>query len=342
MKILIAGSDGYIGTRMGPFLMSRGHTVTGLDTGFYRNGWLYNPDSPLPTVITKDTRHVTVADLTGYDVVVHLADLSNDPLALIDEANTYKINHIGSYELAKKAKQAGVSRFVYSSSCSIYGVATEEFVNETSEVRPQTAYAKCKLLVEKAVAELADDTFTPTYLRNSTVYGPSPRMRFDLVLNNLSALAYTTREIKMTSDGTPWRPLVHIMDLCEAFAQVIEAPKEVVHNQIFNVGSTKSNYQVKEIATVVAKTFPDCTLSFGKSDGDTRSYRVSFDKIAATFPNFQCTRTIETGAAELLALFQKIHLTPELFADRAYTRLKQLSHLTATNQVDAELFWRTA
>lgn len=343
MNILIAGSDGYIGTRMGPFLMSRGHTVTGLDTGFYRNGWLYNdPTNPLPKVITKDTRHITVEELKGYDVVIHLADLSNDPLALIDEQNTYRINHIGSLELAKKAKQAGVSRFLYSSSCSIYGVATEEFVNEQSEVRPQTAYAKCKLLVEKAVAELADDTFTPTYLRNSTVYGPSPRMRFDLVLNNLSALAYTTHEIKMTSDGTPWRPLVHVMDLCEAFARVIEAPKEVVHNQVFNVGSTKSNYQVKEIATVVANTFPGCTLSFGKSDGDNRSYRVSFEKIAKAFPDFSCTRTIETGAAELLALFQRINLTPEVFADRAYTRLKQLSYLSDTKQVDAELFWRAA
>lgn len=326
---------------MGPFLIARGHTVTGLDTGFYRNGWLYNdPAATYPRVITKDTRTVTAEDLKGYDAVIHLADLSNDPLSMFDEQNTYKINHLGSLGLAEKAKQAGVRRFVYSSSCSIYGIATEDFVDETSEVHPQTAYAKCKLLVEQAVAKLADDTFTPTYMRNSTVYGPSPRMRFDLVLNNLSGLAYTTKKIAMTSDGTPWRPLVHVMDLCEAFARVLEAPQEAVHNQVFNVGSTDSNYQVKDIATTVAAVFPDCQLSFGKSDGDTRSYRVRFEKIAKTLPGFRCQHTIRSGAEELLEIFRRINLTAELFQDKAYTRLKQLKYLSETQQLDTELYWR--
>jgi nucleoside-diphosphate-sugar epimerase len=216
---------------------------------------------------------------------VHLAELSNDPLGQLSPHITYAINHQGSVALARLCKAAGVPRFVYTSSCSVYGIGGgSEYKTETSTPQPQTAYAECKVLVERDVSALADATFSPTFLRNATAYGPSPRMRFDLVLNNLAGLAWTTKRIHMTSDGTPWRPLVHVLDICEAIACTLEAPREAIHNEIFNVGKTSENYQVREIAEIVAEVFPGCDLVFGTSDGDNRSYRVSFDKIATHLP----------------------------------------------------------
>ena len=318
MKILLTGSDGYIGTQMSQVLMNRGHEVIGLDAGFYREGWLYNDVATLPQVITKDTRDITEEDLKGFDAVISLADLSNDPLGQTNPENTYAINHTGIMELARKAKKVGIKRFVYSSSCSIYGIATESFVNEESVVKPQTAYAKCKYLVEQDLSKMADESFSPTFMRNATVYGPSPRMRFDLVVNNLSGLAYTENEIKMTSDGTPWRPLVHVLDVCEAFAAVIEAPIEIIHNQIFNVGNNNGNYTIKQVAEIVAGVFTGCTTSFGNSDGDTRSYRVSFDKITNTLPGFKSTRSVKDGAEDLKKVFKSIKMTKEMFSFRAF------------------------
>ncbi|CAN5148487.1 SDR family oxidoreductase [soil metagenome] len=341
MKVLITGSDGYIGTVMSQVLMDRGHEVTGLDAGFYREGWLYNGVKQMPRVITKDTRNVTLNDLKDFDAVISLADLSNDPLGQTNPENTYDINHKGIIALAKKAKQSGVKRFIYSSSCSVYGIATEDFVTEESAVNPQTAYAKCKYLVEQDLKTLADDTFSPTYMRNATVYGPSPRMRFDLVVNNLSGLAWTENEIKMTSDGTPWRPLVHILDVCEAFAAVLEAPTEIVHNQIFNVGNNNGNYTIKQVAEIIASVFPGCKTSFGTSDGDTRSYRVNFDKITNLLPGFVSTRTIKDGAEDLKKVFESIKMTKELFTFRAFTRLSALNYLTETKQIDEKFFWTT-
>jgi nucleoside-diphosphate-sugar epimerase len=343
VKILVTGTDGYIGSVLAPLLLERGHDVVGLDTGLYRNGWLYNNGATKsPMLISKDIRHITVEDLQGFEAVVHMAELSNDPLGQTNPDITFQINHLGSVELAKKCKKVGITRFVYTSSCSVYGVGGGEgYKTEESEPNPQTAYAKCKVLVERDVSLLADDDFSPTFLRNATAYGPSPRMRFDIVLNNLAGLAWTTKEIKMTSDGTPWRPLVHVLDISEAIACTLEAPREVVHNRIFNVGDTAENYQVREIAQIVAETFPGCELTFGSSDGDNRSYRVSFDKINAQLPGFKCRRNVRLGAEQLREVFERIDMPAETFRYRAYTRLKQLQFLIRTQQIDDNLFWRS-
>ena len=341
VKVLVTGTDGYIGVMLASLLVEQQHDVVGLDTGFYRDGWLYDSVVKSQTQISKDIRHITEEDLAGFDAVVHLAELSNDPLGQLKPELTYKINHIGSVKLAKKCKQVGITRFIYTSSCSVYGVGGDErFKTEESEPNPQTAYAKSKVLVERDVSALADDDFSPTFLRNATAYGPSPRMRFDIVLNNLAGLAWTTKEIKMTSDGTPWRPLVHVLDICEAIACVLDAPQEVIHNQIFNVGDTDGNYQVREIAEIVADTFPGCKLTLGSSDGDNRSYRVSFEKIKTNLPAFECRRDARLGAEQLREIFEQIDMSAETFKYPPYTRLKQLEYLIRTQQIDAGFFWR--
>lgn len=340
MKVLVTGTDGYIGVVMGPYLQERGHEVVGVDTGFYKDGWLYDGVKPIAKTIQKDIRNITEADLRGFDAIAHLAELSNDPLGQLNPDITYKINHQGSVELAKKAKAAGVKRFVYMSSCSVYGLGSDDFRTEESETAPQTAYAKCKVLVENDLAKLAGPGFSPTCMRNATAYGPSPRMRFDIVVNNLSGLAWTTKEIKMTSDGTPWRPLVHILDISQAVACVLEAPVEAVHNQIFNVGDTRDNYRVKEIAEIVAETFPGCALSFGKADADNRSYRVSFDKIATRLPGFKARYRAGDGARQLREIFERIRFDAEKFKFRAFTRLKQLEYLIANGKLDNDFFWK--
>ncbi len=341
MKVLVTGADGYIGALLAPFLLERGHDITGLDTGFFRSGWLYNSGATsFPPCMSKDIRRVEERDVEGFEAVVHMAELSNDPLGQLSPDVTRDINHRGTVELARKSKAAGVSRFVYTSSCSVYGLGSDDFKTEESKLNPQTAYAECKALVEHDLSEMADGAFSPTILRNATAYGPSPRMRFDLVLNNLAGLAWTTREIRMTSDGTPWRPLVHVQDICEAIACSLQAPRESVHNQIFNVGSNDENYRVKEIAEIVSRAFPGCKTTFGTSHGDTRSYRVSFDKITAQLPGFRCRRDAIAGAAELHELFTRIELPRETFQSRAFTRLRQLEYLIKTHQIDDHFFWR--
>lgn len=341
MKVLVTGIAGYIGTQMGKILKERGHDVTGLDAQFYTEGWLYGDQKDYEVeIIKKDTRNVTIDDVKGFDAIIHLADLSNDPLGQQDKSLTYEINFDATVRLATLAKEAGVTRFIYSSSCSAYGIATEDMVSEESVVNPQTAYAECKVLVEKELMKLADDNFSPTMMRNATVFGASPRMRFDLVVNNLAGLAWTTNEITMTSDGTPWRPLVHILDVCEAFAQVLESPREAIHKQILNVGASNGNYTIKQVAEIIAGVFEGCTVSFGNSDGDTRSYKVSFDKITKVLPNYQATRTVEDGAKELKEVFTKINMTKENFGFRAFTRLKEIQYLQETNQIDDKFFWK--
>jgi nucleoside-diphosphate-sugar epimerase len=341
MRILLTGIDGYLGALMGPALAKRGHDVTGLDAGFYREGLLYEPGVPTMPTITKDTRHITAADLRGYDAVIHLAELSNDPIGQNRPEVTYAINGDGSANLARNAKEAGVTRFLYSSSCSVYGAGGADWKTEESPTEPLTAYAACKLRTEAVLSELADDNFSPTCMRNATAYGASPRMRFDIVLNTFAGLAWTTRQIVMVSDGTPWRPLVHAADIAEAFASVLEAPREAVHNQIFNVGSNDENYRVREIAEIVASAFPGTATTYGPPTADGRSYRVSFDKIARMVPAFACRHTAATGAAELHDVFERIQMTPEVFGFRGFTRLAQLQHLHATGRIDDNFFMRS-
>lgn len=341
MKVLLTGSGGYIGIVTAPLLMEQGHEVIGVDSGYYQSGWLYNGVPRLPLTLQKDIRQISAADLEGFDAVVHMAELSNDPLGQLNPQITYQINHAGSVRLAELARTAGVSRFIYMSSCSVYGVGEEgEIKNEESLPRPQTAYAECKVMVERDLQPMATEHFSPTFLRNATAFGASPRQRFDVVLNNLAGLAWTTGKIAMTSDGTPWRPLVHILDIAEAIKCVLAAPQEVIHNQIFNVGSSEQNYRVREIAQVVAEVFPDCELTFGSNDADNRSYRVSFDKIAQQLPGFACKYDARAGAAQLREVFERISMSPEVFRAPPYTRLKMLQQLINTGQLDAELFWK--
>jgi nucleoside-diphosphate-sugar epimerase len=341
MNILVTGADGYIGFHVCSLLEERGHGVTGLDAGYYREGWLYPAlGAQLPRCINKDIRRIATEDLIGFDAVVHLAELSNDPLGALNTELTYEINHHGSVELAKKCIAAGVPRFVYTSSCSVYGTGDgKSYKTEESPLNPLTAYAHCKVLVEENVSALASDNFSPTFLRNATAYGVSPRMRFDLVLNNLAGFAWVDKEIRMTSDGTPWRPLVHVRDIANAIRSVLEAPRDLIHNQIFNVGATSENYQIRGIAEVVAETFPGCKLIVGNSDGDNRSYRVSFEKISLLLPSFRCENNCRTGAGELLDVFTRIDMARETFDFRSYTRLKQLQHLLRTKQLDEHFYW---
>jgi len=339
MRVLVTGSEGYIGTLLGPALLARGHDVVGVDTGFHRAGWLYNGVDRAPAWLNRDVRDLSVEDLRGFDAVVHLAELSNDPLGQLNPEVTFEINHRGSVRLASLAREAGVERFVYMSSCSVYGTADAEPSTELSGLEPLTAYAQCKALVERDVGLLAGDGFSPTFLRNATAFGASPRQRFDLVVNNLAGYAWTEKVIRMQSDGRPWRPLVHVLDICGAIECVLEAPRDVVHGEIFNVGSNDQNYQVRSIAEIIAETFPGCSLSIGDSTGDHRNYRVNFDKIHARLPGFACRFDVASGARQLLDVFRAVDLTAELFTFRAYTRIEQIQYLLATRQIDDRYFW---
>jgi nucleoside-diphosphate-sugar epimerase len=340
MRVLVTGSDGYIGSLLTPYLSERGHDVVGLDTGFYRDGWLYNTAETRPPTLSKDIRLLSADDLDGFEAVVHMAELSNDPLSELAEGATYAINHAGSLHVAAIAKAVGVSRFVYTSSCSVYGAAAEDIVDEESPLRPQTTYAICKQLVERDVSAMADDQFSPTFLRNATAYGASPRMRFDIVLNNLAGLAWTTQEIRVESDGTPWRPLVHLTDIAKAVGCALEAPRDRVHNQVLNVGHAGGNYQVREIAEVVGRVFPNCEVTVAGRGPDARSYRVSFAKIKELLPDFVCEWDAELGAQQLLDIFSLVGLDEVGFRSRSYTRLRQIQHLIATGQIDSEFLWR--
>ena len=344
MRVLVTGTDGYIGSVLAPLLIQNGYDVVGLDTGYYRDGWLYNDPARTPVfpkVLAKDLRRVDARDVEGVDAIVHLAELSNDPLGANSPAVTHAINHKGSVRLAELAKKAGAQRFIYTSSCSVYGLGTGDFLTEDDPVNPQTAYAQCKVLVERDVANLADESFCPTFLRNATAYGASPRMRFDIVLNNLCGYAWTEKRIAMTSDGTPWRPLTHILDICHAILCTLKAPRESVFNEVFNVGHNADNYQIREIAEIVADVFPNCTLSTGPSGGDDRSYRVSFNKINDHLPDFACKWGARKGAEQLRHVFERIEMPKETFDFRAFTRLKQLEFLIRTRQIDPEFYWST-
>jgi nucleoside-diphosphate-sugar epimerase len=343
MRVLVTGTEGYIGARLAPWLAARGHDVVGLDAGYYRDGTLYLDPVGLPQVpstIYKDLRGVTPADFEGMDAVIHLAELSNDPLGQNRPEITIDINHRGSVRIAEAARRAGVRRFVYASSCSVYGIGAADFVDESSPVNPQTAYARCKVMVENDVGAMSDRNFSAVFLRNATAYGASPRMRFDIVLNDLCALAWTKKRIAMTSDGSPWRPIVHVEDICEAMRCALEAPADAVGGQVFNVGATAENYRIREIAAIIGEVFPGCEVSMGPPGGDNRSYRVRFEKIAAALPEFEARWTARKGAEELRRLFERIEMSPETYEFRAFTRLKQIKYLQRTGQVDGDLYWR--
>jgi nucleoside-diphosphate-sugar epimerase len=340
MNVLLTGHAGYIGAVLVPMLLEAKHEVTGLDTDFFAgcdfNGGLANVPA-----IRKDLRDVTVADLTGFDAVIHLAALSNDPLSDLNPECTYEINHRASVRLAEVAKTAGVPRFLFSSSCSLYGLAAgADSLAENAPFNPVTPYGESKVLVEQDVSRLADDNFSPTFLRNSTAYGVSPRLRADLVVNNLVGFAYTTGEVLIASDGTPWRPLVHVEDICRAFLAILHAPRELVHNQAFNVGRTEENYQIREIAAMVEEIVPGSRVKYAEGGGpDLRCYRVNCDKIARTLPEFQPGWSVRRGIEDLYISFKKHSLTLEEFTGSRYTRIKHLRSLLAAARLDPALRW---
>ena len=342
MRVLVTGTEGYLGCLLAPVLMREGYDVTGVDTGYYKSGWLYNGLPQTPRTLAKDIRHLDEADLKGVEAIVHMAELSNDPTGQLAPHITHEINHKATVRLADLAKKASVKRFVYMSSCSVYGVASKEDVTEESGVNPQTAYAECKTLVERDVKPMAAPGFSPTFMRNATAFGASPRQRFDLVLNNLAGLAWTTKRIAMVSDGSPWRPLVHGLDIAKAILCALKAPVDAIHAETFNVGDTGQNYQVRDIANIVAKQFPGCETSFGQQGADNRSYRVSFAKINSQLPGFKCEWDAERGARQFRELFERIGLTKEQFEQRGFTRLKELEHLIRTAQIDNNFFWKAS
>jgi len=342
MRVFVTGVNGYIGAVLAPYLLEHGLEVIGMDTGYYRDGWLFSDDARMrvqPYTLNKDLRDITSADLLGCDAVAHLAELSNDPLGENNPRVTYQINHLGSVSLARNAREAGVRRFVYTSSCSVYGAGAGEFLDEAAAPNPQTAYAQCKVLVERDIGQMAGPDFCPVFLRNATAYGPSPRMRFDIVLNDLSAMAHTSGRIAMTSDGTAWRPVVHIEDICNAIYCALIAPEPAVRGKVFNVGHSEENYRVRELAQVVAAEFPGCEMTVGTGGGDSRSYRVNFDRIHRELPGFGCRYTVREGARQLREVFERIRMSAETYKFRAFTRLKQLRYLQETGQIDDDFRW---
>ncbi|MCU1260356.1 MAG: nucleoside-diphosphate-sugar epimerase [Bryobacterales bacterium] len=325
---------------MVPMMLAAGHDLTGLDKDLYsRCTFGPEPDS-IPT-LNRDIRDIETDDLVGFDAIVHLAGLSNDPLGDLDPELTYEINHLASVKLAKAAKAANVSRFVFSSSCSNYGAGGEALLDEHAPFNPVTPYGVSKVRVEQDVVELADSSFSPTFLRSATAYGVSPRLRFDLVLNNLVAWAFATGLIYIKSDGTPWRPIVHIEDISRAFLAVVEAPRELVHNECFNVGRTADNYRVSELAEIVRDTVPGCKIEYAAENGpDKRCYRVNCDKLPNTLPNFKPRWDARMGANELYAAYQRVGLVMDDFEGSRYKRVAHIKYLQQSGVLDSALRWK--
>jgi nucleoside-diphosphate-sugar epimerase len=342
MRVLVTGHNGYVGTVMVPMLVKSDHDVVGLDTNLYKGATFGRELPPQPiTQIDKDVRDITSADLEGFDAIIHLAGLSNDPLGDLNPELTFEINYHASVRLAIMAKEVGVERFIFSSSCSNYGAGVSDWLDENSAFNPVTPYGQSKVLVEQDVSKLADDNFSPTFLRSGTAYGVSPRLRFDLVLNNLAAWAYTTKRVFLKSDGSPWRPILHIEDMARAFVATLNAPRDLVHNEAFNVGRTSENYRIRELAEIVADTVPGSYIEY--ADGaspDKRNYRVNCDKIANTLTDYKPVWTAQKGAQELYEAYKMVGLQPNEFESHRYRRLDHIKMLMATDQLSDELRWK--
>lgn len=337
MRVLVAGDRGYIGAVLVPFLRAAGHEVDGLDLGLYEGCDL----GPAPVTAgsrTLDMRDVVTSDVAGYDAVLCLAALSNDPLGDLNPAATHSVNLDGTMHLAQTAKRAGVRRFLFSSSCSLYGAAGSAAVAEDADLFPVTPYGESKVAAEKQLSKLADDNFSPTYLRNATAYGASPRLRLDIVVNNLTAVALTTSKVRLESDGTPWRPLVHIADISRAFLAVLEAPRDLVHDEAFNVGRAEDNVQVRDIADMVRLAIPGSVVSFAENAGpDLRNYRVDFSKLADTFPDLRLRWHVRDGIAEMIDSFTENRLAYEDFLSSRFVRLRRIKELISGGEVDEML-----
>lgn len=340
MRILLTGHLGYIGTALTPMLLARGHEVVGLDSDLYRACTFAGRIAPVPTTC-KDVRDVEPADVRGFRAVIHLAGLSNDPLGDLNPELTYEINCRASVRLAELARRAGVERFVFSSSCSNYGAGGSDLLTEDSPFRPVTPYGRSKVLVEQEVSRMAGDGFSPVFLRNATAYGVSPRLRFDLVLNNLTAWGFATGKVLLKSDGRPWRPIVHVEDIARAFIAVVEAPRELVHNQAFNVGRTTENYRIRELAQIVEETVPGCRAEFAPgASPDKRCYRVDCDKIARTLKSFTPRWNAALGAEQLVGAYRETGLAAEEFEGPKYQRVAHIRKLLAEGVLDETLRFR--
>jgi nucleoside-diphosphate-sugar epimerase len=341
MRVLVTGHNGYIGTILVPMLQQHGHEVVGLDTDYFRS-CLFTGAVPEIESIAKDIRDVAAEDVAGIDAIIHLAGLSNDPLGDYKPHLTEDINETAAVKLAQLAKAAGVQRFLFASSCSNYGAGGADFLDENADFNPVTPYGVSKVKVEAALSKLADADFSPTYLRASTAYGVSPLLRFDLVINNLTAWAFTTGLVYLKSDGTPWRPVVHVEDIALSYVAALHAPREAVHNEAFNVGTTTENYQIRELAEIVKDVVPNCRIEFAPDAGpDTRCYRVDCNRIARTMHGFKPQWTGRRGVEELYDVYQKVGLTLDEFEGERYKRIAHVKKLVDDGRLDDELRWRT-
>jgi len=341
-KIIVTGHTGFIGSLMVPLLLEKGYEVVGIDTKFFGEDCEFYPPVKGFTEIIKDTRDIEEKDLEGAYAICHLAALSNDPMGDFDEQLTFDINHLASIEIAKKAKKIGVEKYIYSSSCSLYGIADgDTALTEDADFNPVTAYAKSKVYSERDILPLATEDFSVTFMRNSTAYGISPKLRLDLVVNNLVGWAVTTGQIKIMSDGSPWRPLVHAEDIARAFIAVIEAPKDSVNKQCYNVGQSEENFQIRDIAKMVGEVVPGCEVVItGEHGSDSRSYRVNFDKIKNELPNFKPKWTLKEGIKEVYEAYKKYGMDDDKFNGKAFIRLKELQHLIKTDKINGKLIWK--
>ena len=339
MKVLLTGQDGYIGAVMRPFLEASGHRVVGLDSLLF-SGCDFGPYEA-GNLQKRDVRDVPIEAVRGFDAVIHLAAISNDPLGDLNPECTYEINHRASVRLAQLAREAGVPRFLYSSSCSVYGAASpDDVLTEEAAFSPITPYGKSKVLVENDLHALADARFSPTYLRNATVYGVSPKLRGDLVVNNLVGWALTTGRVLLKSDGTPWRPLVHVEDVCRAFLAVLEAPREIVHDAAFNVGAQVENYRIRDVADIVQDAVPGSVIGFAEGAGpDPRCYRVDFSKIAKSLPAFRPVWDVRKGVIQLRDAFQKLGLSRDDLEGDRYLRIRRIKRLLDEGRLDRDLRW---